>query len=147
MMKPVLRAFAAGLIAISLTTSASASANTDANTNTSPQIKDSKEVFHRLLTMAVGNEIKDNCPTIKMRSVAATFYFLGLIQYTYSLGFSRAQMDAYRNDPEQQDRLRKAAYSYLDKHGVNRKDPASYCPLGMAEITRNTEIGKLLKSR
>jgi len=110
-------------------------------------IKDNAEIFHRLLTAAIGNEIRDKCPAIEARTIAATFYVLGIVTYASRQGFSRAEMDAYRNDPKEQNRLRKAAYGYLDGHGVNRNNPASYCPLGKAEIAQNSEIGKLLKSR
>jgi len=111
------------------------------------QIKDDAEIFHRLLTAAVGNEIRDNCPTIEVRTIAATFYVIGIVNYASAQGFSRAEMDAFREDPKEQDRLRKAAHAYLDSHGVNRKDAASYCPLGKAEIEQKSEIGRLLKSR
>jgi len=124
-----------------LTTTLAATAGTGA------EIKDNKEIFRRLLTAAIGHEIQEKCPTIEVRTLAATFYVLGIVNYAMQQGFSRAEMDIYRNDPKEQDRLRAATYVYLDKHGVNRAIPASHCLLGMTEIAQNTETGKLLKSR
>jgi hypothetical protein len=111
------------------------------------EIKDNAEIFDRLLTAAIGHEIKENCTAIDVRTLAATFYVLGIVKYASDQGFSRAEMDAYRGDPTEQERLRQATYDYLDKNGVDRTDPASYCPLGQAEIEKKSQIGKLLKSR
>ncbi len=110
-------------------------------------IRDDKEVFSRLLTAAIGNEIKDNCPVIDVRKMAATFYVLGILTYAMNQGYSRAEIDEFRADPVQQEKLRKATYAYLDAHSVNRQDPASYCPLGEAEISADSDIGKLLKAK
>jgi hypothetical protein len=111
------------------------------------QPKADDEIFSRLLTVAVGNEIREKCPTIEARTIAATLYFLGILNYARSIGFTKDQMFAYRDDPKNQESLRKATYAYLDKHGVNRAVPASYCTLGTAEIAQNSETGKLLKRR
>ncbi len=112
-----------------------------------PEIKDNAEIFHRLLTTAIANEIRENCPTIEARSWRATFYVLGILRYARSQGFSMNQINAYKKDPSEQARLRREGYAYLDKNGVNRKKPTSYCPLGQREIKNKSEIGKLLKSR
>ncbi len=112
-----------------------------------PGIKDNAEIFSRLLNVAIGSEIRDNCDTISARKFAATFYVLGVMNYARKQGFSMDDMDAYRNTKSEQERLRVATYAYLDKNGVNRDDPASYCPLGRTEIKNKSQIGKLLKSR
>lgn len=110
-----------------------------------PQIKDNAEIFHRLLTAAIGHEIRDKCPTIEARRIAATLYVLGIVSYASSQGFSRAEIDAYRKTKSEQDRLRAATYAYLEENGVDRDRPESYCTLGQAEMTKNSQIGKLLK--
>ena len=110
-------------------------------------IRSDEEVFSRLLTAAIGNEIKDNCPEIEVRTMAATFYVLGILNYAMNQGYSRAEIDEFRADPVQQEKLRQATYAYLDAHSVNRQDPASYCPLGQDEIAKGSEIGKLIKSK
>ncbi len=110
-------------------------------------LNDDKEVERRLLVAAVGNEIKDNCPTIEVRTIAATFFVLGIVTYAKGEGYSLDEIDAYRHDPVQQEKLRVATYAYLDSHGVNREDPQSYCPLGQAEIKQGSEIGKLIKNK
>ena len=111
-----------------------------------PQIKDNKEIFSRLLTTAIAHEIRDKCSTIEARTMAATFYVLGILRYAQSQGFSREEIEAYRHTESEQNRLRRATYAYLDKNGVNRAKPETHCPLGEREIQKNSQIGKLIKS-
>ena len=118
-----------------------------ANAVASAELKDDAEVFRRLLVAAVGNEIKDNCTTIEVRTIAATFFVLGIVTYAKGQGFSMDEIEKFRRDPVEHERLRVATYAYLDGHGVNREDPASYCPLGQAEIAEGSDIGKLIKNK
>jgi hypothetical protein len=110
-------------------------------------IRDEAEVFDRLLTTAIAHEIRDKCPTIEAREWAATMYILGIVRYAKGLGYTMDEINAYKADEAEQDRLRVATYAYLDANGVDRADPQSFCPLGMAEIEKRSQIGKLLKSR
>lgn len=110
-------------------------------------LKDEPEVFNRLLQTAIAHEIRDKCTTIDAREWAATMYVLGIVTYAKSLGYTMDQINAYKSDEGEQERLRAATHAYLDANGVNRNDPASYCPLGLAEIDKRSQIGKLLKSR
>lgn len=112
-----------------------------------PQIKDNAEIFHRLLTTAIANEIRDNCPTIEARKWRAMFYVLGILNYARSQGFTMAEINAYKKNPVEQARLRKEGYAYLNAHGVNRSKPDTYCPLGRTEIKNKSQIGMLLRSR
>jgi len=112
-----------------------------------PQIKDDAEIFYRLKTTAIANEIQQNCDTIAARKIAATFFVLGILYYAKRQGFTSDQIDAYKQNPVEQERLRSATYNYLDTHAVNRTERATYCVLGRAEISNQSQIGKLLKSR
>ncbi|NOX41511.1 MAG: DUF5333 domain-containing protein [Alphaproteobacteria bacterium] len=126
---------------------AAPTSTTTDSTLVKPGIKDNAEIFSRLLTVAIGSEIRDNCDTISARKFTVMFYVLGVMNYARKQGFSMDDMDAYRNTKSEQKRLSAATYAYLDKNGVNRDDPASYCPLGRTEIKNKSQIGKLLKSR
>lgn len=112
-----------------------------------PDLRNNDEVFSRLLTTAIAHEVREKCVTIEARKIAATFYVIGIVNYAKKLGYSMDQIDEFRFDPVQQDRLRSATYAHLDEKGVDRDDPASYCPYGVAEIQSKSQIGKLLKSR
>lgn len=110
-------------------------------------IKDDKEVFSRLLITAIANEIRENCETIAAREIKATFYVLGIVSYAKRQGFSMDEIDTFRNDETQQNRLRAATYKYLDANGVDRSKKTGYCALGTVEMNNRTASGKLLKSR
>jgi hypothetical protein len=110
-------------------------------------LKDEPEVFARLLTTAIASEIRDNCDTIKARNWRATSYVLGIVSYARKQGFSMAEIEAYKNDPSEQARLRREGYAYLDTHGVDRAKATGYCALGTTEIANQSQIGRLIKSR
>lgn len=128
----------AGLMVLALSYASSAVAK--------PEIKDNPEIFQRLMTTAIAHEIRDKCPTIEARKMAATFYVLGILNYARQQGFSQAEIEAYRNIESEQDRLRAATYAYLDKNGVDRSKPESHCSLGEREIASGSQVGKLIKS-
>ncbi|NOX72546.1 MAG: DUF5333 domain-containing protein [Alphaproteobacteria bacterium] len=111
------------------------------------EIKDDAEIFSRLLTTAVANEIREKCDSIVAREWRATLYVLGVVTYAKKQGFSMKQIEAYRNDPDEQARLAREGYAYLDAGGVDRAAGTGYCALGEKEIAEKSKIGRLLKSR
>lgn len=111
-----------------------------------PEIKDNPEIFSRLVTTAVANEIREKCSTIEARKWNATMYVLGILRYAKSQGFTQAEIEAYRDIRTEQDRLRAATYAYLDENGVDRSKPETHCPLGEKEIASGSQVGKLIKS-
>ncbi len=111
------------------------------------EMKDDPEIFARLLTTAIANEIRENCGTIEARNWRATSYVLGIVSYARKQGFSMAEIEAYKNDPSEQARLRSEGYAYLDAHGVDRAKATGYCALGTTEIANQSQIGRLIKSR
>ncbi len=110
-------------------------------------LEDNYEVGVRLFYVAVANEIRENCDTISARMFRAINYLYALKKYANDLGYTDAEMEKLGKDKVQQERLRVAVYDYLDSNGVDREVPASYCPLGVAEINKKTPIGALLRSR
>jgi uncharacterized protein DUF5333 len=110
-----------------------------------PPLKEVDEVFSRVLTGAIVSQIYEKCDRIEPRTLKATFFVLGTVRYAKGLGYTTQEIDDYRFDPEQQERLRKATYAFLDANGVNRDDPESYCTLGFAEIDKKSRIGGFLR--
>jgi uncharacterized protein DUF5333 len=111
------------------------------------EIKDDAEIFSRLLTTAVANEIREKCDSIQAREWRATMYVLGVVSYAKKQGFTMKQIEAYRNNPDEQARLAREGYAYLDERGVDREAGTGYCELGDKEIAEKSQIGRLLKSR
>lgn len=119
---------------------------TVANGVQAAELKDNAEVFARLLNTAIANEIREKCNTIAAREIRAGIYVLGIVSYAKKQGFSMDEIEAYRRDPVEQERLRAAGYAYLDSHGVNRDENTGYCELGRAEMSAKSQIGRLLKN-
>ena len=109
-------------------------------------IKDDAEIFSRLLTTAVANEIREKCSSIEAREWWATMYVLGVVSFAKKQGFSMKEIEAYRDDRGEQARLRREGYAYLDARGVDREAGTGYCELGQAEIAAKSQIGRLIKS-
>jgi hypothetical protein len=105
------------------------------------------ELFTRMSTTAVANEIREKCETLAARKIAATFYVLGILKYAKSLGYNSEEIDEFRFDEANQEKLRQMAHDYLDANGVDREAETGYCALGVAEIEKKSQIGKLLKSK
>lgn len=133
-----------GKSVLTLITAASLAASS-AMAQSATRLEDDAETWERLFITAAANEIRENCDTIEARKVAATFYVLGIVRHAKSLGFTMEQIDAFRFDEKNQDRLRQRTYAWLDENGVDRSARTGYCALGDAEIAKNSPIGKLLK--
>ncbi len=136
------RRFAA-VLATALTASSALASAEDSRV----PLAEDPELFHRMTITAVANEIRERCDTIKARKVAATVYVLGVLKYAKSKGFSSDEIDEFRANKDNQEKLRQMAYAYLDENGIDREAGTGYCALGVAEIKKKSQIGKLLKSK
>jgi len=110
-------------------------------------LKNEQEVFDRVLIGAVVSETYTHCDRINPRKFKAMLFVLGTVRVAQGLGYSMKDIDTYRFDPVQQDRLRVATLAYFKVHGVNTEDPESYCIFGEAEIANDSQIGNFLKRK
>ncbi len=108
---------------------------------------DEEGIFDRLLTGAVVSETYKNCDRIDPRKIKATFFVLGTVQMARGLGYSMDDIETFRNDKVQQDRLRTATLAYFAEHDVDTENPETYCTFGEAEIANDSHIGEFLKRR
>ena len=75
-------------------------------------------------------------------------YFLNNVKQTAkSLGYSDAEIDAYRKSDSNKARMKARGAAYLQANGVDTSDPESYCALGRAEIQKSSRIGSLLRAK
>lgn len=109
------------------------------------KLEDDPELWNRLMYTAAANEIRDKCSKLEARTMAATFYVISIVNYAKGLGYSMNELDAWRNVEANQERLRAITESWLDENGVNREAGTGYCEAGEAEMTKKSQIGKLLK--
>jgi hypothetical protein len=112
-----------------------------------PPLAQNERVEREFLAVAVGDEIRQNCPTISARMIQVMSKAFELERYAKSLGYSDADIRAMRKDPVNKARLEGLRDSYLAANGVVAGDAESYCRLGRQEIADRTLIGSLIRSR
>ncbi|MBY5932236.1 DUF5333 domain-containing protein [Tateyamaria omphalii] len=110
-----------------------------------PHLRDVPEIDGTLLAVGIADEIRKNCPDISARMVRAYTLVTGLKDKARDLGYTDAEIDAYRKSDAEKARLRAAGEAYLQRGGVTAGQPATYCALGRAEIEKGGQIGALLR--
>lgn len=112
-----------------------------------PPLRDVVEVESDLLVIGQADAIRRKCPTIVPRRVKVVFFVLNLEKRAQSLGYTKAEIDAYTDSDADKARLRAKAASLLAAKGVDTSDPQSYCAVGMTEIQKSSQIGSLLRAK
>lgn len=137
-MNRTLRAFA--LLALMLPGHAAVASNL-------PPLIEDAHITGEFVAAAVGDEIRQNCPTISAR----VFVVLGRINelgsYARGRGYTDDEIKAFRESRANKDELNRRRDAYLAQNGVVAGDAESYCRLGRREIEAGSRIGTLLRSR
>ena len=110
-----------------------------------PHLRDVPEIDGTILAVGIADEIRKNCPDISARMLKAYSLVTGLKARARDLGYSDAEIDAYRKSDAEKARLKAARSAYLKQGGVTAGQPASYCALGRKEIEKGGQIGALLR--
>ena len=117
-----------------------------AASNLPPLIEDD-HVVGEFVAAAVGDEIRQNCPTISARMFTVLGRINELSSYARERGYSDDEIEAFRKSPENKAELNRRRDAYLAANGVVAGDAESYCRLGRSEIEARSRIGTLLRSR
>ena len=104
-------------------------------------------INEQLMSAAVGDVIRNTCPTISARMVTVYFKVKELEKYARNAGYDEAEVKAFLKDKTQKARIKGLAVDYMTANGVVEGDIESYCALGKAEIRKDSLIGSLLKSK
>ncbi|WP_254684957.1 DUF5333 domain-containing protein [Tateyamaria omphalii] len=110
-----------------------------------PHLRDVPEIDGTILAVGIADEIRKNCPDISARMLRAMSVVNGLKGRARALGYTDAEIDAYRKSDAEKARLKAKGAAYLKQAGVSPGEPATYCALGQAEIERGGQIGALLR--
>lgn len=110
-----------------------------------PHLRDVPEIDGTILAVGIADEIRKNCPEISARMLKAYTLVTGLKDRARALGYSDAEIDAYRGSDAEKARLKAARAAYLAQSGVTVGQPATYCALGRQEIEKGGQIGALLR--
>lgn len=110
-----------------------------------PHLRDVPEIDGTILAIGIADEIRKNCPTISARMFRALSLANGLKGRARDLGYTDAEIDAYRKSDVEKARLKGMRKAYLDAAGVTPGQQAGYCALGRTEIEKGGQIGALLR--
>ena len=110
-----------------------------------PHLRDVPEIDGTILAVGIADEIRKNCPTISARMIRALTVVNGLKGKAMEMGYSEAEIDAYRKSDVEKSRLKGERAKYLADAGVRPGAPDTYCALGRAEIEKGGQIGALLR--
>ena len=108
-------------------------------------LRDVGYVTEGLIAVGIAYEISEVCDSISARTLRGLGYLNQLSNHAKGLGFSSAQIDAYRKDKGEQDRLEAIARQRLAAMGATPGNAASHCAVGRAEIAKESTIGYMLR--
>ncbi|MCO8145467.1 DUF5333 domain-containing protein [Rhodovulum tesquicola] len=112
-----------------------------------PPLREHAEVNRGLTVIAIADMIRKNCDSIEPRMVRAYGFMRSLKNLASAAGYSDREIENYVSDKAEKKRIEDAARAWLVARGVRPGEAASYCPVGLAEIARNSQVGVLLRAR
>ncbi len=108
-------------------------------------LRDDARLHSGLTVISVGRHIHNVCEDIDARLLRALAFAESLASHARSLGFTRAEVNAYIDDRAEQDRYRDVARAYFAQNGADWDDTESVCRVGRDEIAAQSTIGRLLR--
>lgn len=102
-------------------------------------------VTEGLIAAGIAVELSEQCDSVSIRYLRGINFLQGLRSDLESLGYSRAEIDAYIDDDAEQDRLEALARARLASLGAVAGDAQSHCMVARAQIAQGTQIGRLLR--
>lgn len=112
-----------------------------------PSLREVPKVENGLFAIAVADKIRKECGSISGKVLKALSQLRDLSDHAESLGYSRDEIKAYVDSDTEKARMEAKRDAYLNKQGVVKSDPATYCAAGRAEIQKSSGIGALLRAR
>ena len=103
-------------------------------------------INEQLMAAAVGDVIRNTCPTISARMVTVYFKVKELEKYARNAGYQEDEVKAFLKDKSEKARIKAMAADYMAANGVVEGDVDSYCSLGNSEIAKDSLIGSLLRA-
>lgn len=112
-----------------------------------PSLRTVAKVENGLFSIAVADQIRQNCGTISGKVLKALSQLRDLEEHAQTLGYSRDEIKDYVDSDTEKARMEAKRDAYLIKQGVVKSDPDTYCAAGRAEIQKSSRIGALLRAR
>ncbi len=106
------------------------------------------DLYNPLFTAAVIAYVVRGCDDLRGPSrTQRRAYFLPVYFSARRAGFSRAQIEAFVNDSDEQARMRGHVERFLESRGVRPSDSAALCAFGRQEMAAGSAIGRRLSER
>lgn len=119
--------------------------STGAVANALPPLETNDRVHSEFLAAAIGDKIRKNCGSISPRIFRVLRKMNALEDYAHSLGYTDADIENMRKNPDAKAKLNAERDAYLAQNGVEMGNEESYCRLGRQEIEKNSLTGWLLR--
>ena len=110
-----------------------------------PSLSEVPEVTNALITAGMAIELAEHCDDVSVRYVRGLSYLASVRSEARAMGYSDDEIEAFVDNDAQKDRLAAQSRARLADLGVERGNPASYCAVGLAQISRDTSVGQLLR--
>ena len=111
-------------------------------------LRNTPEIYNGLFTAALIKHVVDTCPAVSPPGrLTRVSHFLSLYNRARSLGFSRAQIEAFVEDKQEQARMRGIVESHLQREGVEPDSETSVCAYARAQIAERSALGRQLRER
>lgn len=108
-------------------------------------LRDVPEIDNSMFSVAMAIEISDKCETIKPRTLKGVNFLWGLADKAKSMGYTKAEIDAYRKSDEEKARIRAKGEAYVRAKGLDPHDAGDLCKLGQMEMASGSQIGSFLR--
>ncbi|WP_136634979.1 DUF5333 domain-containing protein [Pseudooceanicola onchidii] len=108
-------------------------------------LRDVPEIDNQMFSVAMAIEISDKCDSISPRTLKGLNFLFGLASQAKGMGYTKAEIDAYRKSDAEKARIRAKGEAYVREKGLDPAKPADLCKLGQMEMAANSQIGSFLK--
>ena len=110
-------------------------------------LRNDPQIENGVLIVAIGDIIRDNCPDIEDRRGRSIPFLVGLVRRAQSLGYSRSEVEAYVDNPDERARVEARARQWMVQEGADLDTPETICAVARDEISEQTTIGRLIRER
>lgn len=108
-------------------------------------LRDVPEIDNPMFSVAMAYEISEKCETIEPRKLKGLNFLFGLAAKAKDMGYTTAEIDAYRKSDVEKARMRAKGEAYMATKGLDPKSNEDLCKLGQMEMAAGSQIGSFLR--
>lgn len=109
------------------------------------KLRADKQVTEGLVLVAIGRRIIKGCDAIAPNKMRAFFFANGLKLRARDLGYTDGQIAAFIDDDAEKARIDALSDAWLKSRGTHKTDRQGLCRVGADEVTRGTQLGRMLR--